>query len=123
MYEVYEQLDQFLARLAGTLRAGDHVHACMQLAELALDLDACLRREERALSQAFERHARTTVDPTRKIQREHASLRRLMALLATALDKADDSQGLDVIGKLRSVLLLHAAKEQALMERVSCSAR
>lgn len=114
MYDEHEQLDGELAGLAASLRGGDHMMACLQLAEFALKLDRCIRREERALSLEKDELERTTPNALAKIHSEHASLRRLVALIANALDRADDRRGLEVVGKLRSVLLLHLAKEESL---------
>jgi hypothetical protein len=118
MYDEHEQLDLKLARLAQSLRSGEHMSACLQLAEFALKLDRCIRREERALSLAYDQLHPTTPRPLTsalaKVRGEHASLRRLVGLIASALDRADDRRGLEVIGKLRSVLLIHQAKEEAL---------
>lgn len=114
MYDEHEPLDLELARLAQSLRCGEHMIACLQLAEFALKLDRCIRREERALSLAYDRLPPATPSPLAKVRSEHASLRRLVGLIASALDRADDRRGLEVIGKLRSVLLLHQAKEEAL---------
>ena len=108
MYVEHDQLDQELATLADAVRTGDHMMACLRLAELALQLDWYIRYEERALSLAPSVLA--------KIHGEHASLRRLVSLIASALDRADDRRGLEAIGKLRSVLLLHVAKEAVLLE-------
>jgi hypothetical protein len=47
MYDTQDQLDQELARLARSLRDGDHTMACFRLAEFALKLDRCIRQEER----------------------------------------------------------------------------
>lgn len=88
--------------------------ACLQLAEFALKLDHCIRREERTLSLACARRQPATSDPLTKVRNEHTSLRRLVGLIASALDRADGRRGLEVLGKLRSVLLLHQAKEDAL---------
>jgi hypothetical protein len=111
MSDEHEQLDEELARLAHSLRTGDHMVACLQLAAFALALDHRIRREERTLASACDG---TTFDPLVKVRIEHASLRRLVSLVASALDRADDRRGLEVIGKLRSVLLLHLAKEETL---------
>lgn len=114
MYDEHEQLDQELARLAESLRGGEHMMACLQLAEFALELDHLMRREERALAFAYERLVPSAPNPLAKVRVEHASLRRLVSLIASALDRADDRHSLELIGKLRSVLLLHVAKEETL---------
>lgn len=114
MYDEHEQLDQELARLAESLRGSEHMMACLQLAEFALKLDHLMRREERALAFAYDRLVSSAPSPLAKVRVEHASLRRLVSSIASALDRADDRHSLELIGKLRSVLLLHVAKEQAL---------
>ncbi len=110
----HDQLDPELARLAQSLRSGDHMIACLQLAELALRLDRCIQREERTLSLAYAQLASPAPSLLTKVQAEHASLRRLVSAIANALDQADDRRGLDLVGKLRSVLLLHLVKEERL---------
>jgi hypothetical protein len=110
---MHEHLDQELIRLERTLRCGDHMMACLQLAEFTLKLDHCIRCEERALS------AQPEASWVAKLQREHASLRRLVALIVSALDRGDDKRCADVTSALRSVLLLHAAKESSLLRSVA----
>lgn len=110
MDDEHEQLDDELARLAHSLRRGDFMMACIELAEFALKLDRIIWFEERVL--ATDEHLRPAV--LAMVRREHASLRRMVGLVANALDRADERRGLEVIGKLRSVLLLHAAKEETL---------
>lgn len=90
--------------------------ACLQLAEFALKLDHYIRCEERALAGP------SSAVPERgewlaKIHREHTSLRRFVAAIASALDRADDRSCVEVTGVLRSVLLLHVEKERWLDER------
>ena len=89
----------------------------LQLAEFALKLDHSIYREERALSLASD----LSSSPLAKVRREHASLRRLISLIAMALDRADERRGLEVVGKLRSVLLVHLAKEETLYPMLSPS--
>ena len=115
MHDDHEHLDQELVRLERSLRCGDHMMACLQLAEFALKLDHYIRREERVLAAQSE-GVPDSHEWLAKIHREHASLRRFVALIASALDRADDRRGVEVTGVLRSVLLLHVAKERWLDE-------
>ena len=115
MHEDHEQLDDELARIAHSIRAGNHMLACLQLAEFALKLDHFLRREERALALACRLRPSGGAKALSTTRCEHTSLRQLVSAVATALDGAEDRHGLDLISKLRSVLLLHVAKEQALL--------
>ena len=103
MDDEHDQLDEDLANLAISVRSGDHMLACLQLAEFARKLDHCIRREEMVIASAYL-----------QVHNEHVTLRRLIGLIANALDGADDRRGLELIGKLRSVLLLHLAKEDLL---------
>lgn len=101
--------DAELARLAGALREGQHMLACMRLAQFALELEHRIRREERALATVS--YAPLALA---KVRGEHAALRRLVAMIASALDRGDDRRALDGVSKLRSVLVLHVAKEERL---------
>jgi hypothetical protein len=114
MYDESDQLDEDLAHLAQSLRSNDMMLACIQLAEFALKLDRIMHSEERALSLAYEQMNPTSRSPLAMVKNEHASLRRLISLIASALDRADGRRGLEVIGKLRSVLMVHVAKEETL---------
>lgn len=92
------------------------MQACLQLAEFALKLDHYIVREERAMMLAH-RTAEST-KPSKalaSVRREHTSLRQLVAAVAAALDKADDRRAVEIVSKLRSVLLLHVAKEERLL--------
>ncbi len=114
MHDDHEQFDQELVRIGQTLHEGDHMSACLQLAEFALKLDLYIRREERVLAM----EPLSVLMPPRAlacVQREHTSLRQLVARIATALDGADDTRCVDTLCKLRSVLLLHLAKEELLL--------
>ena len=113
MQEELEQLDAELADLGATLRSGDYIGACLQLAEFALKLDHYIRREERTLLLAHASIETPSVLET--VHKEHQRLRLLVAAIATALDRADDGRGVEIVGKLRSVLLLHVVKEELLL--------
>lgn len=115
MHEDLEQLDHELAALACSLRSGDHMLACAQLGELAFKLDRYISREERALALVLQALDGAAPGPLVAMQREHKSLREMVAAVASALDRADDARAIDIVGKLRSVLLLHIAKEERLL--------
>jgi hypothetical protein len=111
MHDDHERLDQGLVDLERSLQRGDHEMAVRHLAVFALELGRYIRREEQWL-----RHAAAVSQLSfRKIHREHTSLRRLVAWIARALARADDRRGIEATGTLRSVLLLHVAKEQWLL--------
>lgn len=115
MHEDLEQLDHELAALASSLGSGDHMLACAQLGELAFKLDRYISREERALALALQVLEGPTPGPLVAMRREHSSLREIVAAIASALDRADGTRAIDIVGKLRSVLLLHIAKEERLL--------
>ena len=119
MYEEHDQLDDELANLAHTLRDGDLMMSCVQRAEFALKLDRIMHREERALA-LVQRYHPAMLTPLEKIRSEHRSLRRLVSAIAGALDGGDDRKGIELIGKLRSVLLVHIAKEEGLQPLLGC---
>jgi hypothetical protein len=121
-YVDHEHLDDELARLARTLRAGDHMMACLQLAEFALKLDRYIRREERALSYAYQLLAAAHPKAMETVRSEHASLRHLVAMVASALDQSEARHGADIVGRIRSVLLLHVAKEELMLAPPTSSA-
>lgn len=118
MYEEVDQLDDELASLAAAVREGAHVLACLRLAELTLKLDHRIRSEERALVAIAARLEVAAPRAIAKIRGEHASLRRLVAAIAAALDAADVVRALERIGQLRSVFLLHVTKEARLQPSV-----
>lgn len=122
MHEDLEQLDHELAALASCLRSGDHMRACARLAELAFKLDRYISREERALAAAFHALDGAAPRPLVAMRREHTSLREIVAAIASALDRADGARAIDIIGKLRSVLLLHVVKEERLLAPMATSA-
>jgi hemerythrin-like domain-containing protein len=49
---------------------------------------------------------------TRSMRTEHRSLRRLVDTLGELLARDDKQGGLDIVAQLRSVLILHVAKEE-----------
>lgn len=115
MHEELKQLDPELAALACSLREGDHMLACIQLGELALKLDHYICREERALALAYKALEGSAPKAFITMRREHECLRELVAAIAGALDRADGARAADIVGKLRSVLLLHVTKEERLL--------
>lgn len=115
VHDDHEQLDLELARLGQSLRSGDHMLACLQLADFALRMDHYLRREERALLLARQLLDVTVPRALDTVMHEHARLRELVAAIASALDRSDDQRCIETICKLRSVLLLHAAKKERLL--------
>lgn len=115
MHEDLEQLDYELAALACSLRVGDHMLACAQLGELAFRLDRYILREERELGRIYQELEGGAPRPLAVMRREHGRLREIIAAIASALDRADDAGAVDIVSKLRSVWVLHIAKEERLL--------
>ena len=103
--------DDHLAKVDASLRSGDNVMARLHLATFDLKLSGYVRGEERAVFPALERMTSGPCTPTAKMRTEHDSLRDLVSVMWDALDHADRHRGLDVLGTLRSLLVLHVAKE------------
>jgi len=103
--------DDQLARLETSLRADDRDAALEQLIAFDADLAGYVRGEERVLFPALERFTGMSTHATGSMRAEHRSLRRLVDTLGQLIARRDRQQGLEVIGNLRSVLLLHIEKE------------
>lgn len=122
MHEELKQLDPKLAALACSLRDGDYMLACVQLGELALELDHYICREERALELAYRAMEGRARKAFVTMRGEHRCLRDLVAAIASALDRAERERAADIVGKLRSVLLFHVTKEEQLLAAPSSTA-
>lgn len=112
MHDEHTRFDDKLFELEGSLQSGDHETARAQLAAFDVALSRYVRNEERVVFPALERLVSTPFAPAIRMRLEHGSLRRLIAALRFALDRSDRRRGLDALGKLRSLLLLHVAKEE-----------
>lgn len=103
--------DHDLADVDASLRRGDAGGGRLQLAAFELRLSGYVRGEERVVFPAVEGVSSDLRAPISRMRREHDSLRRLVAQLREALDRSDLRGGLAVLEDLRSLLLLHVAKE------------
>ena len=112
MDDRHAHMDDKLSKLDASLRAGDR-HAAFDI-YLAFDaeLTGYVHGEERLLFPVLERFTSMPTTATRSMRSEHRSLRRLVDTLGELLARGDQHRGLDVLGKLRSVLLFHVAKEE-----------
>ena len=113
MLDEQDPLDAELARLADLLRCGELMLVRIRLVEFALKLDTYIRRDERVLSSSYSR-LREPATTLAMIHAEHKKLRGLIGSIASALEQGEAKRGLELVGKLRSVLLLHLAKEEQL---------
>ena len=104
--------DDKLAELETTLRAGDRDAALAQFLAFDAELARYVRGEERLLFPALERFTGVPARATANMRKEHRSLRRLVDTIGELIARRDRPRGLEVIENLRSVLLLHMAKEE-----------
>lgn len=112
MEDTHARLDDRLERLAASLRAGDRNAAFDIYLSFDAELMRYVRGEERLLFPVLERFTSMPTTATRSMRSEHRSLRRLVDTLGELLARGDERGGLDIVSKLRSVLLLHVAKEE-----------
>lgn len=111
-------LDDVLAGLETSLSRCDHDGARRSLGFFHTHLDRYIRREERDVFPAYERAAGSG-HATARMRQEHGALRRLTRVLDARVAVRDLRGGLDTVGVLRSVLLLHIAKEEWIQRRAA----
>lgn len=105
-------LDADLELVQQTLWAGEHAAARRCLARFVGHFTRRALREERVL-----RDLEGLPDGIiRRVRREHNRLYGLVGMLVTALASKNDRRGLDAIEMLRSVLVIHVAKEASFVE-------
>ena len=105
-------LDADLERVQQSLWAGEHVAARRCLARFVGHFTLRAEREERVL-----RDPKGLPDELfRRVRREHDRLYGLVGMLVTALASKNGRRGLDAIEMLRSVLVIHVAKEASFAE-------
>lgn len=114
MEEEHDRLEAMLASLEWSLRAGDNDTARRQLATFEMGLTRYVQGEERLLFPVLEALVPARFAPTARMRREHRSLRKLTAAVWDSLARGDEALG-DTLGTLRSVFLLHIAKEELII--------
>jgi hemerythrin-like domain-containing protein len=112
MEDTHARLDDRLDRLATALRASNHNAAFDIYLAFDAEITRYVRGEERLLFPVLERFTSMPTTATRSMRSEHRSLRRLIDTLGELLARGDERAALDIVSKLRSVLLLHVAKEE-----------
>ncbi len=105
-----------LAEVEQLLRSGDRDGARVHLTTFDAELTRYMRGEERLLFPVLERFTSLAPGTTARMRGEHRSLRRLVDTLWELLARHDRPRGLEVLGSLRSVLLLHVAKEEWVLD-------
>jgi iron-sulfur cluster repair protein YtfE (RIC family) len=103
MHDDSTRWDDKLSKLEGAVRSGERDHALDQFLAFDAELTRYVRGEERVLFPVLERF---TCVP------RHRSLRRLVDTIGELLAREERKRGLDMLATLRSVLLLHVAKEE-----------
>ena len=104
-------LDDKLSMLGASLRSGDRDRVLELYLAFDAELTGYVHGEERLLFPALERFTSLPRSAIASMRKEHRSLRRLLDSLGEMIARADDGRCLDVLGKLRSVLLFHVEKE------------
>lgn len=112
MEDTHMRLDDKLDKLEASLRAGDRDAAFDIYLLFDAELAGYVRGEERLLFPVLERFTSMPTTATRSMRLEHRSLRRLVDALGELLARDDKRGGLDIVAQLRSVLILHVAKEE-----------
>jgi iron-sulfur cluster repair protein YtfE (RIC family) len=112
MEDTHARMDDKLAKLAASLRAGDRDAAFDIYLVFDAELTAYVRGEERLLFPVLERFTSMPTTATRSMRSEHRSLRRLVDTLGELIARGDERAGLEMVSKIRSVLILHVAKEE-----------
>jgi iron-sulfur cluster repair protein YtfE (RIC family) len=112
MEDTHARMDDNLATLAASLRVRDLDTAFDIYLEFDADLTGYVRGEERLLFPVLERFTSMPTTATRSMRSEHRSLRRLVDTLGELIARGDERASLEAVSKIRSVLLLHVAKEE-----------
>ncbi len=98
-----------------SIAAHDFFDAHQRLDGFRAHLDRYVRGEERVLFPFYEHLPSVRHEPIARLRQEHGHLRRMIAALAKVIDQRDASRALDALATLRSVLLVHGAKEDWLI--------
>jgi len=106
-----ELLEVSLATLERSVAALDFAAARRQLAGFRAFLSRHAGVEERVVFPFYERLPSVGAETTAVMRQEHGRLRRMIAGLDGLLDRRDARRALAALGTLRSVLLVHGAKE------------
>jgi hypothetical protein len=107
----HHRLEAALSALELALCDGDTVTAGSQLAAFEVGLTRCVRVEETLLVRCSSGH-HDEFAPTAKMRREHIDLWKLATGIWDAIARADLPRALEMMGRLRSVFLLHLTKEK-----------
>lgn len=107
----HELLDLGLSAIGRAARAHDLTGARLHLRRFRADLRRYVRGEERLLFPLYDHLPTTLAGATSRLHHEHAHLARMAARLDMLLARADQEAAVRGLGTLRSLLLVHHAKE------------
>jgi hemerythrin-like domain-containing protein len=108
----HDRLDEILRDLETALGVGDRETAASVLSSSRALLHRYIRREEDVLFPSVERRSSRARACTLRLRREHERMRFLVIAVERALSRGEARRGLVLVSMLRSVLLIHSAKEQ-----------
>jgi iron-sulfur cluster repair protein YtfE (RIC family) len=104
-------LELGLTAIERAVAARETTDARHRLAGFRAHFDRYVRNEERVLFPIYERLPSVAHEPIARMREEHGSLRRMIARVFATLDRRETARALELLGALRSVLLVHGAKE------------
>jgi iron-sulfur cluster repair protein YtfE (RIC family) len=112
MQDEQARWDDRLSLLEASLRSEDRTTTLEQFLAFDAELTRYVRGEEGVLFPVLERFTSVSPRATASMRNEHRCLRRLVDSIGEMIAREDRQRGLDLLSTLRSVLLLHVAKEE-----------
>ncbi|NVB82184.1 MAG: hemerythrin domain-containing protein [Kofleriaceae bacterium] len=110
------RFDEELAEVERSLQSDDSNTAREHFTMFDAALTRYMRGEERLLFPVLERFTSLAPATTARMRSEHRSLRQLVDNMWDRIAREDKPGGLEVLSSLRSVLLLHVAKEEWVLD-------
>jgi hemerythrin-like domain-containing protein len=112
----HHRLDSILADVKRCLVAGDLLRAAARFAEFRDGLDHHIAAEEEVLFPTFERFTSGAGGgPTQVMRMEHAEIRRLMAEVASSLERGDEEMHVTPLAALTARIYAHNGKEERIL--------
>jgi len=107
--------DDSLASLEALVRSGNRDSALDEFLSFDAELTRYVTGEERMFA-VLDRFASLPPDATARMRAEHRGLRRLVDRVGELIARAERTLGLEALASLRSVLMLHVAKEESVLQ-------
>jgi hemerythrin-like domain-containing protein len=112
----HRRLDSILADAKRCLVAGDVPRASARFAEFRDGLEHHIAAEEEVLFPAFETFTRGAGNgPSYVMRMEHAEIRRLMAEVASSLERGDGERHATPLAALTARIYAHNGKEERIL--------